>query len=84
MLFMLYSCASEEAQKAAEKPNVLFIIADDFGYHDMSSRGSDYYETPNLDRLAARNMIFANGYAAFSAFVKPYKIRKKGLKGFLS
>ncbi|MDZ7693993.1 MAG: hypothetical protein U5K69_23220 [Balneolaceae bacterium] len=29
------------------KPNVLFIIADDYGYHDLSSRGSDYYETPN-------------------------------------
>src|SRR5699024_11405485 len=43
---------------------VLFIIADDFGAHDLSSMGSDYYETPNLDQLAAQSMVFTNGYTA--------------------
>lgn len=45
------------------KPNFLFILADDFGNHDMSSQGSSYYETPNLDRIAAEGMSFDHGYA---------------------
>ena len=50
--------------KPTEQPNVLFIIADDFGAHDMRSMGSKFYETPNLDKLASQSMIFTNGYAA--------------------
>jgi arylsulfatase A-like enzyme len=47
-----------------KKPNVLFILADDFGYHDLSRSGSKLYETVNIDRIAARGMVFTNGYAA--------------------
>lgn len=47
-----------------ESPNVLFIIADDFGAHDLSSMGSEFYETPNLDRLASESVVFTRGYAA--------------------
>ncbi len=46
------------------KPNVLFILADDLGYHDLSCMDSEYYETPNIDRIAHEGMIFTNGYAA--------------------
>ncbi|WP_372637947.1 sulfatase [Fodinibius sp.] len=63
-ILVVWSCAPEESPEEEEKPNVLFIIADDYGYHDLSSRGSDYYETPNLDRLAGESMIFTNGYTA--------------------
>ncbi|MEX0904268.1 MAG: sulfatase [Balneolaceae bacterium] len=62
-LFCL-SCSQEGDEIHTKKPNVVFIIADDYGYHDLSSRGSDFYETPNLDRLAGESMIFTNGYAA--------------------
>ena len=48
------------------KLNVLFIIADDFGYHDMSCTGSKFYETPNIDKIAHQGMMFTNGYAACS------------------
>jgi len=47
-----------------EKPNILFILADDFGRHDMGSMGSSYYETPNLDRIASQSMVFTQGYAS--------------------
>ncbi len=47
-----------------KKPNVLFILADDFGYHDMSCMGSKYYETPNIDKIASQGVRFSNGYAA--------------------
>lgn len=47
---------------AADKPNVIFILADDLGYTDLACYGSGYYETPNIDRLAADGMRFTQGY----------------------
>ena len=61
LIFMGISCNEKSSR---EHPNVLFIIADDYGNHDLSSTGSNYYETPNLDRLADRSMVFTEGYAA--------------------
>lgn len=49
---------------AQNRPNIVFILADDLGYHDLGYAGSSYYETPNIDALAARSMNFVNGYAA--------------------
>ena len=58
------SCQQEQKEEAPQKPNVLFILADDLGYHDLSSMNSQYYETPNIDQIAGDGMIFTNGYAA--------------------
>ncbi len=52
------------ASNKEKKPNVLFILADDFGYHDMSCMGSKFYETPNIDKIAREGMVFTHGYAA--------------------
>lgn len=49
---------------AQRRPNVVFILADDFGWRDTSFNGSKFYETPNIDRLAARGMRFDQAYAA--------------------
>lgn len=43
---------------AADKPNIVFILADDLGWTDTATYGSKYYETPNIDRLAAQGMKF--------------------------
>lgn len=51
---------------AAEQPNVLFILLDDFGYHQLSCNGSAFFETPNIDRLASEGMNFSNAYASAS------------------
>jgi len=64
LLTGLLSLTGCNQQKQKDVPNILFILADDFGYHDMSSRGSALYETPNLDQLAERSMVFTDGYAA--------------------
>src|SRR5215203_881877 len=48
---------------AREKPNVIFILADDLGYTDVGCYGSTYYETPNIDRMAKEGMRFTDGYA---------------------
>jgi len=45
-------------------PNIVIILVDDLGWTDVGCFGSKYYETPNIDRLAARGMRFTNGYAA--------------------
>ena len=50
------------AEKA--KMNVLFILADDLGWRDLSIEGSTFYESPNIDRIAKRGMRFTQGYAA--------------------
>ncbi len=52
-----------ESNEESVKPNVLFILADDFGYHDLSCMGSNYYETPNIDRISNEGMTFTDGYA---------------------
>lgn len=46
------------------KPNILFIFLDDFGWKDTSYMGSDFYETPHIDQLAAEGMVFTDAYAA--------------------
>lgn len=60
----LYSCQTAPEAGAPPPPNVLFILADDLGYHDLSCMGSKYYETPNIDRIANDGAVFTNGYAA--------------------
>ncbi len=44
--------------------NVVFFLIDDLGWMDVGANGSDYYQTPNIDALAAEGMRFTNGYAA--------------------
>ncbi len=46
---------------AQEKPNIIFILADDMGYSDMSWQGSSI-QTPNLDKLAERGMFLERNY----------------------
>src|SRR5580692_1418812 len=51
------------ARAADPKPNILFIVADDFGYADSSCYGRTDYSTPSIDRLAAEGMKFMQAYA---------------------
>jgi len=48
----------------SSRPNILFILADDMGWADLSCYGRPDYETPNLDRLAMQGMRFTNAYSA--------------------
>lgn len=47
-----------------KKPNFVFILVDDLGWIDTGCYGSKFYETPNIDRLAAEGMRFTDAYAA--------------------
>lgn len=66
MLSLTYTgnVMADAAADENKKPNVLFILADDFGWNDLGCMGSKYYETPNLDRLAQNGVLFTNAYAA--------------------
>jgi arylsulfatase A-like enzyme len=46
------------------KPNVIFILLDDYGYADLGCYGSKFYETPVIDRLAKQGIRFTDAYAA--------------------
>ncbi|MBM3169454.1 MAG: sulfatase, partial [Bacteroidetes bacterium] len=59
--FGLYSASFGQAK---EEFNVLLIHVDDLGWADIGVWGSDFYETPFIDRLAAEGMLFTHSYAA--------------------
>jgi arylsulfatase A-like enzyme len=55
--------ASKAASAPAKPPNILFILADDFGYADLSCYGRPDYTTPNIDKLAKQGVRFLQAYA---------------------
>lgn len=55
------SCASDKADKPL--PNVVFILADDLGWGDLSCYGQELFETPNIDALAASGLRFTQCYS---------------------
>lgn len=63
---LLTNCENTPADPTAEapkKPNIVLIMADDLGYEGLSCYGSSWYETPELDKLAAGGMQFMNAYS---------------------
>ena len=61
--FAFLSGAKEQARQTAAKPNIIFIMADDLGYADVSCYGRREYVTPNIDKLAAQGVKFTQAYA---------------------
>lgn len=55
--------ARASVASASPRPNILFIMADDLGYADLSCYGRPDFRTPNLDRLASEGMRFTDAYA---------------------
>ncbi|MEO9892147.1 sulfatase-like hydrolase/transferase [Aurantibacter sp.] len=64
--FSIVWCVETYAQKQSKnlsKPNILYILTDDQGYHDVSYYGTKDIRTPNIDKIAASGMRFDNFYA---------------------
>lgn len=67
--FLFFSCRNassngdENNAAANSKPNIVYILADDLGYGDLSCYGQSHFETPNLDKMAAEGMLFTQHYA---------------------
>lgn len=64
LALVLLITGNRQPTPQASPPNILLIFVDDLGWADLSSYGSRYYETPNLDKLAAGGVKFTDAYAA--------------------
>ena len=59
LLFTFTSIAIAQS----DRPNVVLILVDDLGLHDLAVEGSKFYQSPNIDKLARSGMRFTQGYA---------------------
>ncbi|MGI2258034.1 sulfatase [Shewanella sp. GXUN23E] len=58
------SCALPLIAAEQQAPNILLILVDDLGWMDLGAYGSQYYESPNIDRLASQSRLYTQAYAA--------------------
>ena len=59
----LVSCGDKTQQN---RPNVIYILADDLGYGDLSCMGQQRFSTPNIDRLASEGLLMTRHYSGTS------------------
>ncbi len=59
----LGACLPQDSRAPSPPPNIVLIYVDDLGWRDLGVQGSAYYETPNVDALAAQGMRFTQAYA---------------------
>tara|TARA_R110000868_G_scaffold411787_1_gene710722 strand:+ start:11846 stop:13327 length:1482 start_codon:yes stop_codon:yes gene_type:complete len=68
ILLCFLSSITQPTHAADEKPwNVVFFLVDDLGWTDLGCYGSDFYQSPNIDQLAAEGMKFTQNYSACNA-----------------
>ncbi len=65
LIILAFACLLNPSNRSAAsgQPNVLFIFLDDFGWRDCGFMGTDFYETPHLDQIAAGGVVFTDAYA---------------------
>ena len=63
LLTVLSGC-DQNTRTSVNQPNIVFILVDDLGIHQLGCYGSIFYETPSIDKLALEGMKFNNAYAA--------------------
>lgn len=63
---VLASAQNEESKVNLDKPNIVYILADDLGYGDLSCYGQTKFSTPNIDALAKEGLLFTQHYAGSS------------------
>ena len=64
LVLVFPSIRTHAAPATAAQPNVILILVDDMGATDLGTYGSKFYQTPSIDRLAARGMKFTQAYSA--------------------
>jgi arylsulfatase A-like enzyme len=63
MILLLLVASIVVAAQSPQRPNIVLVLADDLGWKDVGYQGSDFYETPNIDKLAKTGMVFTQAYA---------------------
>ncbi len=64
LVLMLSVCICACSQPGSRPPNIVLILADDLGWRDTAVYGSEYYQTPNIDLLAAEGLRFTRAYSS--------------------
>ena len=64
LCFLFFSCA--EKIDIDERPNIIFVLADDHRYDAMGFMGHPFLKTPNMDRMAREGIVFKNAYVTTS------------------
>jgi len=62
-IFGLSATSCSEPETPVNKPNIVYILADDLGYGDLGCYGQEQIKTPHIDRLAAEGMLFTQHYS---------------------
>ncbi len=75
------SIALGQETMTSEKPNIIFILADDLGYGDTGCYGQRMFQTPHIDRLAAEGIRFTQAYAGGSVCTPSRSVLMSGLHG---
>ena len=63
LILALSATLALRAAEVRQKPNIIYILADDIGYGDLGCYGQKTLTTPNIDRMAAEGMRFTRHYA---------------------
>src|SRR5210317_1820345 len=67
LIFLLYgmatSCSLETTKSTKQKPNIIYILADDLGYGELGCFGQEKIETPQIDALAETGIRFTQHYS---------------------
>ena len=72
LLFLFAFFCNCLASAKEQKPNVIFVLADDLGWAELGCYGNTYSETPHLDQLAMEGLRFTHAYAA-APVCSPYR-----------
>jgi len=86
LLAPLAALNAADTPKPANKPNIIFIMADDLGYGDLGCYGATKVKTPHVDRLASQGLRFTDGHSSaatctpsrYSFLTGEYAFRKRG------
>ena len=63
LLFLCGWCFDVSKAESQQRPNIIYIMADDLGYGDLGCYGQEVIQTPHIDRLASEGMRFTDHYA---------------------
>ena len=66
LTFLIYGLVAQ----GDRSPNIIYILADDLGYGDLSCMGQKHFETPHIDRLAREGMLFTQHYSGATVCVR--------------
>lgn len=75
----LFSCVSNSGKEELNPPNIIYILADDLGYGDLSCYGQEKFATPHLDRLAGEGMRFTRHYSGSTVCAPSRSVLMTGL-----